>query len=617
MTKRKLTRDEVLREIKKNRNHSWFREVYNRHSHEPSTIVMKYLGTDITYGTFFEESYKWAKALKKAGIKKGYEFVVCLDRTPELTYLIGAASLIGAKIKLISEKLEKEFIKKNIIEADSTLFFVQNVKLTKLKDILKNLQELKVIPISWERSLDHNYIHLDKIKANYKVDSQEEEQAKKELKNIYSLEEFLESGQSYEGKIEEEVLLKDPFTITYSSGTTKEGLPKGIVHSIGHYIIMGRYHDSEVSGLPNMRGLSTYSNIPIYSNSWLSSAFTDILIKGGIVILDPIDTPKYFVIALRIHEANMNIATTSTWLLAAKSYYLNQEKYYLKSALFNFAAGEQLSPGEEKLLNKYLSDVKAGTSKTKISLAKISTAGSDCEHGSLFIKIFRAYSNPKFNKKYKESFSKSLKYADGIDPSGMKPYDFVTVKVLREDGTYAIPYEYGRIVCNSPITMLEYDRNEEATKNFLVDDAYGNKYADMNVYGYMDKKGNVIMKGRIPKNKTDIPEFLISDIILQNSKLVMSCEVVSIEENEKNIYIAHIMPHLNKTTQAHYNKIISKINSQLKNKFGNTLNDKLYIRFRNPQTSFPLTNSAKRNTRFLREEGISKAIPLNELLTKK
>ena len=592
----------VEREIETNRNHSWFKEVYTRHNQELDRVIIKYFGSNITYGQYFDETYKWAKALKANGVKKGDEFVVCLDRTPEVTYLIGAASIIGAKIKLISDKFDFEFIKQNINQADSNLFFIQDVKLEKMKEILKDLPNSKVIPVPYERSLNKSFGFLDIVKIFYRLNEIEYKNVLNELPNIYSLESFLNDGEKYKGTVEEDSSLDDAFTITYSSGTTKKGLPKGIVHTNRHYILMGRYHDVEVSGIPSMTNLSTYSNIPVYSNSYISSSFSDNLIQGGTVILDPIDDPKYFGIGMQIHDSNMNIATTSTWLLTALNYYSHHEIYRLDGALFNFAAGEQLSPGEEKFLNKFLRDVKAGTAltHTPMSVSKMSTAGSDCEHGSLFIRIFRTY------------FSKDPRRFNKSDPIGMYTYDFVDVKVLTEDGFYALPYEYGRLVCNSGCTMKEYDRNPEATSKFFIPDASGKLWGDMNVYGYLDEKGNITMKGRILQNKTDIPEFLIADEIAKDTKKIMSCEVVSTVVDGEVVYVAHIMPQLN--TNLNYDKILSGIMSRCVNKFGEEIRNKLYVRFRTVDDYYPLTSSEKRDAKALQQEGITKAQHLDSML---
>lgn len=596
------SKKEVEKEIETNRNHSWIREIYARHNQELDRVIINYLGNDITYRKLFEEAYTFAKSLKANGVKKGDEFVVCLDRTPEVVYLIGAASIIGAKIKLISNKFDPEFIKQNINQADSSLFFVQDVKLDKMKEILKDLPSTKIIPVSYKRSLSKEFHYLDIMNLYYNLDDSKYESVLEELPNVYSLEQFLSDGAKYEGVVEEESTLDDAFTITYSSGTTKKGLPKGIVHTNRHYILMGRYHDVEVSGIPSMTNLSTYSNIPVYSNSYISSSLSDNLIQGGTVVLDPVDEPRYFKIGMQIHESNMNIATTSTWLLTALDYYTCDEKYKLGGALFNFAAGEQLSPGEEKFLNKYLRDVKAGVAitHTPVSVSKMSTAGSDCEHGSLFIRIFRAY------------FNKSPYRFNRFEPIGMYTYDFVDVKVLRENGTYASPYEYGRLVCNSGCTMKEYDRNPEATAKFFVKDAYGKVWGDMNVYGYLDEKGNITMKGRVPQHKMVIPEFLIADEIAKDTKNIMSCEVVSMEVDGDIVYVAHIMPQLN--AKLNSDSVLNGIMSRCVNKFGEEIRNKTYIRFRNVYDYYPLTSSEKRDAKSLQQEGISKAKHLDSVL---
>lgn len=590
---------EVEQEMEKNRNHSWYREVYEIHKDELDKVALKYLGTDITYKEFFDESFKWAKSLKANGVKKGDEFVICLDRTPEATYLICAASIIGAKIKLISDKFNPEFIKSNVLESDSSLFFVQDVKLAKMKDILSDLPNIKVVPVSHERSLNKDFPYLYIFGYFYNLDEEQYRETVKELTNIYSLEEFLNSGNDYTEEVEEISTLDDDFTITYSSGTTKRGQPKGIVHSNRHYILMGRYHDPKVSGVPAMKNLATYSNVPIYSNSYVASSLSDNLIQGGIVVLDPVDDPVYFSIALKMHQSNINIATTSTWLLNAIKYYTNNENEILPDAMFNFAVGEQLSSGEEKFLNKYLKDVKAGinVTHTPVSLSKMSVAGGDCEHGSLFIRLLRSY------------YNKLVSRSNYFEPIGMSVYDFVDIVVLREDGTWALPYEIGRIVCNSRCTMKRYDKDPEATSNFYVVDAYGILWGDMNVYGYLDDKGNVTMKGRLSKDKSNLPPFMIADVISKDTKNIMSCEVVEVEHNGENVYVAHIMPQLN--IKINYEKIVDGIKGRCSQMFSSDIMDRIYLRFRTVNDNYPRTSCEKRDVKVLQQEGLRCAHKLN------
>jgi len=584
-----LSKEEVRKEIDKNRNHAWIKEIYERHKDELDREILYYFGNNITYRTLFTESINLARALKSNGIKKGDEFVVCIDRIPEFVYFMGAASIIGAKINLISEKFDKNYIIQIINDAKSNTIFIQNNKLNTLSNVIDELEGFSIVTISHKRSLPYNNQYEEIINKFYDTS------CSSNSGKYISYDEFVASGKNYEGKVFEESTLEDSFTITYSSGTTKKGLPKGILHKNRHYITMGRYHDPEVSGLPSLKKYSTYSNIPVYSNSYVLSALSDNLILGGKVILDPIDNPDYFLIAMKIHKSNVNIATPSMWITNAINYY-NGDKYNIKAlpeALFNFSGGEQLSAGEEKFINNFLKDLKCGINltHTPFSFSRMSIAGADCEHGSVFLKLFRAYFN---NEPYRIGRK---------EPIGMTPYDFVDVKVLRKDGTYCIPLEHGRLVANSDCNMVEYSHDEEETNKFYLTDAYGKVWGDMKTYGFLDEKGNVSMKGRYNEDDA-IPGYRIADEILKDTKKIMSCEVITIKENNHYIYVAHIMPQYGTT----FNKdmVLNGAIQRCIHEFGDGIQDILYFRIHNFSDVFKLTSSGKRDIISLQEEGISR-----------
>ncbi len=585
------SRAEVKKEIEERRNHSLFDEIYTRHSMEPERITINYWGTEITYATFFQQSRLWAGAMHQYGIRKGDEIVACMDRTPELTYLLGASSILGVKLNLISSAFKAEYIQQILHNAQSKLFFVQDVRLVELFSVLDGYQnELRIIPIPHKRSLTAPNPYECYTAAYYTLDNAHYQQTIQALDCLLDLEEFLELAK-LDDFIPEKISLDDALTVTYSSGTTNAAHPKGIVHRNRHYITMGRYHDPEVSGLPSMKALSTYFNIPAYSNSFLLSALTDNLIQGGIIILDPIDEPGYFLTGLQLHKSSMNCATTSTWLLNVSEYYRSHKPLILENALFNFAAGEELSAGEERFLNRFLRDTKAGTalSHTPLSIAKMCTAGADCEHGSLFIRLFRAYSNYS-----RECLKRHIS-------AGMHPYEFVDVQVLRHDGTYAEPFEYGRLVANSDCTMQEYNHDPEATKDFYIQDAYGVTWGDMNVFGYVDLKGNVVMKGRISPNDTGIPCFCLADEIARNKKDVLSCEVVRLP-GEPITYVAHLM--LQPDSKKSPTDILQQAQSACINRFGPQIAKQLYFRIRAIEEGYPITKSAKRDRIALQAEGL-------------
>ena len=585
-----LSPEEVQEEIQINRNHSWFRETFRDNEFAENAIYdlengmskelfkakykkkdyvqFKYfVDNDISYLDFVYESFQVAKALKAQGFKDGDEIFAFVDRSPEYAYILGAANILGAQVNICSEKFSHEYIKDGIIyywddrltpeqinEAKSLglvprgqdyinylesvglepinskkFVFYTDVKHNKLKDVVKDLHEAQFISVPYDRSLKHRVSYVTHGEKFYKKD-----EPTYSSKNIMEFDSLLNDRHKYIGRVEEESNLDTPFTVSYSSGTT--GNPKGIRHSNRHYITMARYHDTEVSGIPSVGNMSTYINIPAYSNSFISSGLSDNVIKGGLLMLDPIDDSEYFKTGLKVNDANMNIGSVSLFVKMALRSFNHPEEfedYTLKNSIFNFVAGEELLPGEEKIINKFLKKVKAGTDisfggknlKLPLPVVKVSLAGGSCEIGSGFLAIMRDYASklPRYSKK---------------DPVGMTAYKCYDIKVLREDGTYAEPYEIGKITVNSDCTMLGYNHDKKATEEFYTYDAYGNKRADMKVWGYLDEKGRLTMKDRIEKNVGQLG-FRISDAVTKDTENICSAKVVRSENGEFVVFVIY------------------------------------------------------------------------------
>lgn len=618
----KYTKETVLSEIEKNRNHSWFREVIRNDDlsnrifkaleggisksdfikafPELDIPVFKYLvDNTVTKSEFVYESFTIARALRKVNIQKGTEYAVFLDRTPEYAYFIGATSIVAAKINSVCEKFSIEYMKNTVLQnCTSNIVFLQDTKLYKLQKLIEECKEIRFVAVPALASAHDLTTYTKYIEKYYPCDKDVIKVFKEKYPNVIAFCEFINDGNTYEGRVEEPSSLDDDFTVTYSSGTS--GNPKGIVHCNRHYITMARYHDSAVSGLPNMGNLTAYSNIPSYSNSFVLSALSDNLIQNGLTMLDPVDVREYFPIGLKINKANFNFGSSSGWNILALNYFNNPEykDYEIKDAIFNFAVGEGYGPGEEELGNRFLKAAKAGrrfpvSNHKKInlpfSIAMMSVAGGQCEMGSIFVRIHRRL------------FSKVTRRKIKTDPIGMETYNFVDIKILNEDGTYANPYEIGRVTVLSNCNMKYYNHDSDSTNAFYIKDAYGIKRADTKDYGYIDEHGNVTIKDRIHSKLKDQYEFKIEDAIGRDYKKIAVVKAVNISEKT---FAAHII--IQPKRKINTVKLLEEMKKRIVAECGEEIT--VYARFRDWKQYYPLTKSLKVDKMALKQEGLNDAI---------
>lgn len=600
---------QILKEIDEKHNHSWIKEIWLRNKAELDNTAIIYRGQRITYKEFFIMSYKYAKALKARGMQKGQEFICCIENTPEFPFIMGATSILGAKVNLLSADMDQDYLVKIINGADSPFIFVSDKNFIEFAPTLNRVgPEKRIIILPLEHSLKNGNPYRMLTEKYYKLDEEAYAKVLSTFSNIISLDEFLNSSRECTGPVYNHTGLNDKFTITYTSGSTNSNKPKGLVHTVRSYITMGRYHDVEVSHIPTMKNRTMLALVRTMSDTDFMSAISDVFMQGGNVALEPINDKEFVLDSLIINKPTVALTSRSVWIYVMKKQ-LNDKKYRNVKLPFLFAPmciGEPLAANEEKILNQWLRKLKAGTSITKLpfSVACMSIAGGDSEHGGIFMTMYRSLQT----KRYKIL---------GInEPIGMKAYDMVELAALREDGTYCDYMEPGRLVANSPCTMEGYVNNPSAENEFFVQDAYGKKWANLNTYGYIDRLHNAYVKGRINTYDGEIPNYRIADEILKDTKKIMSCEVVTVDDDNKTVYIAHLEPQIG----VHFDneKVLNGAAHRCMNAFGEEFLDRLYFRIRDNDESFELTPTLKRSFLALMSEGISdKCISASSIIEEK
>lgn len=607
---------EVLNEIEQH-NDSWFQDIYERNKGNLDAPALWYRGTNISYQEMLKEANRYAKSLRKLGIKQGDEVSACLSNTPELIYLLMAISMLGAKINLFGSQFDQDYIKKIIDDCSSKVFFATDCQYEDIKNITLESSIEKIVLVSLTSSLKDGidpYDEVDKIFCEFgnKIPEFQCENDK-----IIDVKEFAAFGDDMEDIVPANTNLDDEFTITYSSGSTHSTRPKAIVHRIRSFVTMARFHDSDVSGLPAMKNIRGLAHIPPHSNTDLITSISDVLSQHGTVALEPIYDQNFFLPSLMINKPNFVPATTSFWLNAAKKIRFDESyrNLQLPFLIIPTAVGEPVAPNEEKFINKALKTTKAGKDLFHLPYTPVclSIGGGDCEHGGLFFTLYKALQEKRLSCWLrKKSF-------------GLKPFALAEYAVLDRNGKRCGVNELGRLVANSNCTMKGYKNNPEATRQFFIYDNTGKRWGDCQAYGYIDQFGSVHIKGRIgnefiSSNGEKIPLFLIRDEILKDTKHILSCELVMVKDDKNDDKIvAHI--EFQPGVKINVTNVLMGAEKRCKNVFSDEVLNCLCYRIRGMKESFPLSGCGKRSQPLLKAEGydgdlmVKPSIETGQLLT--
>ncbi len=592
-------------EIEESHNWSWYEEIKYRWKNCMEKPMTFYRGNEKSGYEVFEEADMLADSFRYYGIAKSDDIVACMSNVPELLTLLLAASKCGAKVKLIGSGFDKDFIKETLSKSCKKIFIGTDDEYGKIADVIQGEGFEHRVLISLTDSLPKKYNSSETYDPYEEYDKKiyefrnKVEMFKKEDTNIESFSDFKNAGKGYQAFFPR-VGIDDEFTATYTSGSTKIGWPKTILHTNRHYTMIARFHDPDLSRMPAMRNMRGLAYIPTHSNTNIASGISDTLCQMCTVAFEPIYNPSFFAYSLEINKPGFVPATRSFWIKAVQDFRNNEDlKGKNLSYLVNAAAvGEDITHNEVHFIDKGFRELKAGSAvlPKPLSPITVSVGGGCCELGGLFFTLFKSL-------REKLSFRKSSR-----EDFGLTPFQLADVAVLREDGTECDYEEYGNLAANSPLTMKEYENNEEATKAFYTEDNYNRIWGNGNVWSYIGKNGNVVMKGRRDSktqlsNGKEIPNFLIAGPILKDEKNILSCEVVTVkDENNNDVAVAHIklQPDAKKTKT----DVLVDAELRCQKSFSEDLYNRVVYRFLSDNEQYDLTKSGKRSLPALEARGL-------------
>ena len=595
----------VISDIECNRNHSWAVEMFERNKNNLEKIALKYRGNKITYKDMFMKSYQYAKSLKQIGYKKGDKIPICITNMPEFIYMFIATSFIGAEVNVVSDWFAEDYLTDIFNNTKSKIIFIDDISYSSLKKSIEKSNIENIVCFSITDSLKNGvnpYQNIDNLFHEFKNNVSE---VKDDFNgNVLDSSQFLNIGLNYDGKVVEDVDLDDICSITYTSGTTKPGYPKGVEQSNRSYITLSRFKESDVSGMPTMKNMSVLAHIPTDTHMELSCAISDTFYCGCELDLEPFYLDEWFPYSLIINKPNFVPASAGFWGKLCKKLNFDPifENVNMPYLMIPTVTGEGISIGEEKFFNQTSRKHKFGVEKLPFPLSPVtfSIGGGTTESSGIFVTLYKSLQEKKLNNLIKK------------EKLGLTPHKFASVAVLDENGEHCKVNEPGLLVANSPCEMIGYT-DEELNKNTHVIDANGKKWLSLGTYSYLDTTGRIKMKGRmgsyeVLKDGSKIPHYSIEDIVLADTKNVMSCSVIKSEDGHLVCHI-ELQPFKQKSTKECFKGIIGRINSNVPDE----IKDKLFIRIRDNIESFPLDPSGKRSISTLKRIGLDeKTVPYRD-----
>lgn len=595
----------VISDIECNRNHSWAVEMFKRNKNNLEKIALKYRGNKITYKDMFVKSYQYAKSLKQIGYKKGDKIPICITNMPEFIYMFIATSFIGAEANAVSDWFAEDYLIDIFNKTKSKTIFIDDISYSAIKKSIEKSNIENIVCFSITDSLKNGvnpYQNIDNLFHEFKNNVSK---VKDDFDgNVLDSNQFLNIGLNYDGKVVEDVDLDDICSITYTSGTTKPGYPKGVKQSNRSYITLSRFKESDVSGMPTMKNMSVLAHIPTDTHMELSCAISDTLYCGCELDLEPFYLDEWFPYSLIINKPNFVPASAGFWGKLCKKLNFDPifENINMPYLMIPTVTGEGVSIGEEKFFNQTSRKHKFGVEKLPFPLSPVtfSIGGGTTESSGIFVTLYKSLQEKKLNNLIKK------------EKLGLTPHKFASVAVLDENGEHCKVNEPGLLVANSPCEMIGYT-DEELNKNTHVIDANGKKWLSLGTYSYLDTTGRIKMKGRmgsyeVLKDGSKMPHYSIEDIVLADTKNVMSCSVIKSEDGHLVCHI-ELQPFKQKSTKECFKGIIGRINSNVPDE----IKDKLFIRIRDNIESFPLDPSGKRSISTLKRIGLDeKTVPYKD-----
>ncbi len=529
-----------------------YQEVHDNNLDQPNTMALEFFGSKINFKTLDKNVHLAAKSLEEYGIKKGDFVTVCVAGIPETVYTFYALSKIGAVANMISPFFEKKDLINRIEDCESDVLIIMDKFFAQTKDAIKKSRIKNIIIVP---TLNSSILRI--LSKNTKLDASNEVLWNQFIKDGYKRKETQAIG--YEKDI--------PLCMVYSSGTT--GASKGILLSNDSF--QNSVYAYRKSGVIVGRGFKFYQIIPPWYSTGLSTSIHLPLASGSAVFMDPRFERDVFIKNIVKYKPTYTVAPTSMYEGFLEEKLIGKKD--LSFFKYPFEGGEPL----RKEVSNKIEDV----FKKHNCNSKLLVGYGQCECGA--------------------TISSESPYTSHKDGNVGIPLPGVNIAIVDDDFNTLKYNERGQIIVDTPCGMLEYYKNDAATKAYFHYDSNGTKWYCTGDIGCMDEEGNLYIHGRSSDcsfiNDKRIYNFDIENILMQDKDIKL-CDVLI----NNHVLTAHIVFNNDFTISA-TDEIINNKLIQLQETIYEVTQDLDCVpsAFK-IRESFPYAKSGKRDTQKIKQE---------------
>ena len=462
--------------------------LYEQNKEFPEDIAIVYLGRKISYRELFVNIDLVADSFWSMGVREGDIVSICSVSTPEVIYSLYALSKIGATVNILEPRNNAERIEYYLNLTESKYLVMLDLCFPKIDSIVHNTKIKDVIVVSPFDSASGLVKAIGKVKRK---------QTKIEGKALYrDWKSFIACKEAHVKATYSE---ERPAVIVYTGGTT--GVPKGVCLSdcaLNTVVFEMKQTGDNISE----RRKKFLDIMPPFIAYGITCGIHMPLCLGMRNIVVPNFTPEKLDKLVWKHKPNLMMGVPSHYGLLCKSELLRKKRLPFLEVCG--AGGDAFIPALEENVNDFL-----------------------LEHGAPY-KVAKGYGMTEMCSAVTVCFCEKNK----LKSTGI-PLCKNVVGVFTPGTDEEIPYNtQGEICFLTPTRMMGYLKNEEETKNVLIQHSDGKVWVHTKDIGYVDEDGFVFIINRMKRMiiRSDGHNVFPSVIeeVINTYEAVESCAVVGV-----------------------------------------------------------------------------------------